>query len=130
MLTWLTAPNGAKQVNWTSATDWWTLAPRDNVINITLCRLIMLTFLIRPPTSQSSSYPAVLTRLGGRRSRPNSLLISFATLIRMLIPTHKLSVCLSVPLPFKLTIVLNFQIRSFLNLNLRITSLSWAKVRL
>ena len=31
----------------------------------------MLTFLIRFATSQSSSYPIVLTRLGGPRSRPN-----------------------------------------------------------
>ena len=34
----------------------------------------MLTFLIRFDTSQSSSYPIVLTRLGGPRSRPNPLL--------------------------------------------------------
>ena len=31
----------------------------------------MSTFLIRSATSQSSSYPTVLTRLGGPRSRPN-----------------------------------------------------------
>ena len=31
----------------------------------------MLTFLIRYTTSQSSSYPIVLTRLGRPRSRPN-----------------------------------------------------------
>ena len=31
----------------------------------------MSTFLIRSATSQSSSYPIVLTRLGGPRSRPN-----------------------------------------------------------
>ena len=31
----------------------------------------MSTFLIRSVTSQSSSYPIVLTRLGGPRSRPN-----------------------------------------------------------
>ena len=31
----------------------------------------MSNFLIRSPTSQSSSYPIVLTRLGGPRSRPN-----------------------------------------------------------
>ena len=32
----------------------------------------MSTFLIRSVTSQSSSYPIVLTRLGGPRSRPNT----------------------------------------------------------
>ena len=32
----------------------------------------MSTFLIRSATSQSSSYPIVLTRLGGPRSRPKS----------------------------------------------------------
>ena len=31
----------------------------------------MSTFLIRSASSQSSSYPIVLTRLGGPRSRPN-----------------------------------------------------------
>ena len=31
----------------------------------------MSTFLIRSATSQSSSYPIVLTKLGGPRSRPN-----------------------------------------------------------
>ena len=31
----------------------------------------MSTFLIRSTTSQSSSYPIVLSRLGGSRSRPN-----------------------------------------------------------
>ena len=31
----------------------------------------MSTFLIRSATSPSSSYPIVLTRLGGPRSRPN-----------------------------------------------------------
>ena len=31
----------------------------------------MSTFLIRSATSQSSSYPIVLTMLGGPRSRPN-----------------------------------------------------------
>ena len=31
----------------------------------------MSTFLIKSATSQSSSYPIVLTRLGGPRSRPN-----------------------------------------------------------
>ena len=31
----------------------------------------MSTFLIRSATTQSSSYPIVLTRLGGPRSRPN-----------------------------------------------------------
>ena len=31
----------------------------------------MLTFLIRSASSQSSSYPIVLTRLGGPRSRPS-----------------------------------------------------------
>ena len=34
----------------------------------------MLTFLIRSATSQSSSYPIVLTRLGGSRSRPTPYL--------------------------------------------------------
>ena len=33
--------------------------------------LIMSTFLIRPATSQSSSYPVVLTRLGGPSSTSN-----------------------------------------------------------
>ena len=33
----------------------------------------MSTFLIRSATSQSSSYPFVLTRLGGPRSRPKVL---------------------------------------------------------
>ena len=33
--------------------------------------LIMSTFLIRSATSQPSSYPIVLTRLSGPRSRPN-----------------------------------------------------------
>ena len=33
--------------------------------------LIMSTFLIRSATSQSSSYPIVLTRLGGPRATPN-----------------------------------------------------------
>ena len=32
----------------------------------------MSTFLIRSATSQSSSYPIVLTKLGGPRSRPNT----------------------------------------------------------
>ena len=32
----------------------------------------MSTFLIRPATSPSSSYPIVLTRLGGPHSKPNS----------------------------------------------------------
>ena len=31
----------------------------------------MSTFLIRSATSQSNSYPIVLTRLGGPRFRPN-----------------------------------------------------------
>ena len=34
--------------------------------------LLMSTFLIRSATSQSSSYPIVLTRLGGPLSRPSS----------------------------------------------------------
>ena len=47
------------------------VARRDNVISITLRRLIMSTFLIRSATSQSSSHPIVLMRLGGPRSRHN-----------------------------------------------------------
>ena len=47
------------------------MAVRRDVISITLRRLIMSTFLIRSATSQSSSYPIVLMRLGGPRSRPN-----------------------------------------------------------
>ena len=43
---------------------------RDNVIRISLRRLLM-TFLIRSAISQLSSYPIVLRRLGGPRSRPN-----------------------------------------------------------
>ena len=68
---WLTAPKGATPVNQTSTTDWQMAVRRDIVISITLRRLIMSTFLIKSPTSQSSSYPIVLTRLGGSHSRPN-----------------------------------------------------------
>ena len=39
-------------------------------------RGIQSTFLIRPANSQSSSYPVVLTRLGGPHSWPNPLLKS------------------------------------------------------
>ena len=53
-----------------SATDWQMAARRDNVISITLLSsIIMSTCLIRSATSQSSSYPIVLTRLGGSRPR-------------------------------------------------------------
>ena len=37
----------------------------------------MSTFLIRSATSPSSSYPIVLTRLGGPRSRPNPHFLKF-----------------------------------------------------
>ena len=37
----------------------------------------MLTFLIRSATSQSSSYPIVLTRLGEPRFRPNNPHLKF-----------------------------------------------------
>ena len=37
----------------------------------TYISLIMSNFLIRSATSPSISYPIVLTRLGGHRSRPN-----------------------------------------------------------
>ena len=33
---WLTAPNGATPINYTTATDWQMAARRDNVISITL----------------------------------------------------------------------------------------------
>ena len=56
----------------TSATDRQIAARRDNVISITLHQVyLMSTFLIRFTASQSSSYPIVLTRLGGPLSRPN-----------------------------------------------------------
>ena len=48
----------------------------DQVMRLILfsVKLLMLSFLIRSTNSQSSSYPAILTRLGGLHSRPNSLL--------------------------------------------------------
>ena len=61
-----TAPKGAIPVIQTFAIDWQMISQRDNKLSI-----LMSTFLIRSATSQSSSYPVVLTRLGGPRSRPN-----------------------------------------------------------
>ena len=53
---WLTPHKGATPVNYTSATDW-QIVRRDNVISITLRRLLMSTFIIRSADSPSSSYP-------------------------------------------------------------------------
>ena len=52
----------------------------------------MSTFLIRSATSQSSSYPIVLTRLGGPRSRPNPHLKHNITII-FYYHTYYLSFC-------------------------------------
>ena len=59
-------------VNKTSATDWEMTVRRDNVISITLRRLLMTNLLIRY-TTQSSSSPVFLTRLSEPRSRPKIL---------------------------------------------------------
>ena len=67
---WLTAP---KEATHTPATDWQITVRRDNVISIMLRQVyFMSTFLIRPATSQSSSYAVVLTRLGGSRLSRNN----------------------------------------------------------
>ena len=57
------------------------MAERRDVISITLRSIIISTFLIRSATSQTSSYPIVLTRLGGPRSRPNPHIIIIIIII-------------------------------------------------
>jgi hypothetical protein len=74
MKLWFTAPKGVTPAIYTSATDYRMTVQRDYEIGITLRRLLMSTFLIRSNTCQTSSYPIVLTRLGGPRSRPNQYL--------------------------------------------------------
>ena len=65
-----TAPKRDTPVNYTSATDCQMLVRRNDVIRIHSISLLMPTFLNRLAASQSISYPIVLTRLGGPRSRP------------------------------------------------------------
>ena len=61
---WLTVPREPhRSTRLLQLTDRWHYAPSS---------LIMSTFLTRFTTSQSSSFPIVLTRLGGPCSRPNS----------------------------------------------------------
>ena len=68
---WLTAPKGATPVNQTSVTDRQMTVRRSVILHYATSSLIMVTFLIRSDTSQSSNNSIFLTRQDGPRSRPN-----------------------------------------------------------
>ena len=73
----------------------------------------MSTFLIRYATSQSSSYPIVLTRLGGPRSRPNQHFnVPILNLYFRIIPTSRFMAWLGYILNYnyKLNILLAYAI--------------------